>query len=404
MEIFKLFGSVLVETSGAESSLNKVDKQAKGLTDKIGGYIATAAKWGAAIFAAVSAAGAALIKEVNKTAEYGDMIDKQSQRLGFTARGYQEWDHALQHYGTSLSEVGKQIYDMYENVANGNEATIEALETLGITLYEAAALTPEELFEKVVQQLQGVADQGTRASLASTLFKGAAEKLNPVLNDTNESTQELKGHMEALNALMSDEEIANAEAYSDAMLDFHTAMDALGHSIGSAVMPTFTRFINWMTWTAIPAVNGFINDIITLIGYIGDGISAIGDFLSAGAEFLSHGFNGFDMTSIENGSFIDPSAFEVLPDFSKLPNSESYTSRSGGFSSGLDFVPFREGAVKVHYGEAILPKPEADAYRAGNGGGGGSTTINQYITAVPQTPVEFGAATAAAFERARWLP
>lgn len=81
----------------------------------------------------------------------------------------------------------------------------------------------------------------------------------------------------------------------------------------------------------------------------------------------------------------------------------------GAFATGLDYVPYDEFPARLHKGEAVLTADEAAAWRAGksfSGGGNqssqGATTINQYISAVPQTPVQLAAATAAYFEQARW--
>jgi hypothetical protein len=85
-----------------------------------------------------------------------------------------------------------------------------------------------------------------------------------------------------------------------------------------------------------------------------------------------------------------------------------------GAKCGMDYVPYDEYLVYLHKGEAVLTKEEATAWRAGkevasaentgdSGGGGGGVTVNQYIEAVAQTPVELASATAAYFEQARWI-
>lgn len=87
------------------------------------------------------------------------------------------------------------------------------------------------------------------------------------------------------------------------------------------------------------------------------------------------------------------------------------TSRGGGggggktpaplAASGIDFVPYNNFPAILHEREAVLTAAEADAWRRGVGGGGG-ITVNQYINAVAQTPVQLASATAAYFEQARW--
>ena len=71
-------------------------------------------------------------------------------------------------------------------------------------------------------------------------------------------------------------------------------------------------------------------------------------------------------------------------------------------ASGLNYVPRNNFPALLHEGEAVLTASEAKAWRKGNGGAGHGVTINQYINAPAQTPVQLASATAAYFEQARW--
>ena len=68
-------------------------------------------------------------------------------------------------------------------------------------------------------------------------------------------------------------------------------------------------------------------------------------------------------------------------------------------AKGLDYVPYNNFPATLHEGEAVLTASEANAWRRGIGSG---ITVNQYISAVAQTPVQLASATAAYFEQARW--
>ena len=76
------------------------------------------------------------------------------------------------------------------------------------------------------------------------------------------------------------------------------------------------------------------------------------------------------------------------------------------YATGLNYVPYDKFPAILHRGEAVLTAAEARAWRRDGIGGtpapAGSVVINQYIQTVPQTPVEFAAATEAYFEQARW--
>lgn len=94
---------------------------------------------------------------------------------------------------------------------------------------------------------------------------------------------------------------------------------------------------------------------------------------------------------------------------SALASAAANASRvAAGYGSyragGLDYVPYNGYPSILHRGEAVLTAAEADDWRRGRSGGSNSSgiTIIQNIEAVPQTPAEFAATTAAYFEQARW--
>ena len=70
-------------------------------------------------------------------------------------------------------------------------------------------------------------------------------------------------------------------------------------------------------------------------------------------------------------------------------------------ANGISYVPYDGYYALLHEGERVLTAEENKSY----GGGARNTsgiTIVQNIQAVPQTPAEFAASTAAYFEQARW--
>ena len=70
LEIFRLVGSVFVDTDKAEKSLKKTDKDAEGLGKRFISMVGTAAKFGAAVIGAATAAGGAMVALAENTREY----------------------------------------------------------------------------------------------------------------------------------------------------------------------------------------------------------------------------------------------------------------------------------------------------------------------------------------------
>jgi hypothetical protein len=99
----------------------------------------------------------------------------------------------------------------------------------------------------------------------------------------------------------------------------------------------------------------------------------------------------------------------------QIKSTANSRSIDGSNADGLYYVPFDGYISELHKGEAVLTATEAAAWRAGKNSESvtvtttqeqtskhSGITIVQNIQTVPQTPVEFAAATEAYFEQARW--
>ena len=107
MEIFKLFGSILVDSSDAEKSISKTTDKAETLGSKLSNGIKTAAKWAAGVVAGATAVGTAMVAAAKSTAQEMDVIDKASIRMGIAAESYQELAYAANLSGVEMSTMEK---------------------------------------------------------------------------------------------------------------------------------------------------------------------------------------------------------------------------------------------------------------------------------------------------------
>jgi hypothetical protein len=78
------------------------------------------------------------------------------------------------------------------------------------------------------------------------------------------------------------------------------------------------------------------------------------------------------------------------------------TGSTNSNANGISYVPYDGYYSVLHEGERVLTAEENKAYNSGATGNTSGITIIQNIQTVPQTPVEFAAATEAYFEQARW--
>jgi len=214
------------------------------LSGDLGGKLATAAKVGAAALAAVTAAAVgvttALVSNVREVAEYGDNIDKMSQKMGISANAYQEWDAVMRHSGTSMESLKVGMKTLANAVESGNDA----FQRIGITQEQIANMNQEELFAATIEGLQNVDDETERTYLAGQLLGRGATELGALLNMSAAETQAMKDRVHELGGVMSDESVKASAAFQDSLQDFNTAMTGVRNSLVTEFLPGFTTVMD----------------------------------------------------------------------------------------------------------------------------------------------------------------
>ena len=236
MNVFELMAKISIDTSGYTKSLDTAKKAA-----------GTVAKVGVAAFAAVGTAavgaGVKLVKETANVASYGDNIDKMSQKMGISAKAYQEWDAVMQHSGTSIDALKPSMKTM----ANQAQQGAEEFQKLGISQEEVKNLSQEDLFGRVIEGLQNMEEGTERTAIASKLLGRGATELGALLNTSAEDTQKMKDRVNELGGVMSDEAVKAAAKYQDQLQDMNTAVDGLKRNLLTGMMPAITTVMSGIT-------------------------------------------------------------------------------------------------------------------------------------------------------------
>lgn len=236
MNVFELMAKISIDTSGYTKSLDTAKKAA-----------GTVAKVGVAAFAAVGTAavgaGVKLVKETANVASYGDNIDKMSQKMGISAKAYQEWDAVMQHSGTSIDALKPSMKTM----ANQAQQGAEEFQKLGISQEEVKNLSQEDLFGRVIEGLQNMGEGTERTAIASKLLGRGATELGALLNTSAEDTQKMKDRVNELGGVMSDEAVKAAAKYQDQLQDMNTAIDGLKRNLLTGMMPAMTTVMSGIT-------------------------------------------------------------------------------------------------------------------------------------------------------------
>ena len=249
MELFKLFGSVMVDNKKANESIQKTDSLASKLGKGLGAGIKTAAKWGAGLVAGATVGGTALLGVANKSADTADRVDKLSQKVLMSRQGFQEWDHIMNQSGVSIESMQggmKKLNKMMTDAASGSEKSVGVFKSLGISMQELKTMTPEQAFERAVLALQKMPEGAQKAQLANELFGRSGSELAPIINATSEDVEQLRKDAHNLGLVMSDEAVDAGVLFGDTMADVKDSVSMAFVDIGTQVMPLLQTFAEWL--------------------------------------------------------------------------------------------------------------------------------------------------------------
>lgn len=276
LEIFKLFGSVFVDTEKAEESLQKTDKKAEGMGKTLLKGVGTAAKWGAGIATAAGAGVAALTGVAMKSAGVADNIDKMSQKIGISRTAYQELDFVMSQSGASVDslKVGmKTLTNQMQMAQDGSSTAMKAFDDLGLSFTDnnGKLKDQETMMFEAMSALQGMEDQTKKAALASDLFGKSGTEMMPMLNGATGSIEAMRQQAHDLGLILSDEVVDSGVQMTDTMDQLKRSLGTLGTNLGGAIMPVVQQFAQLII-DNLPMIQGMVQSLAPVLTGLLEGL------------------------------------------------------------------------------------------------------------------------------------
>ena len=242
VNLFKLVGSVFVDTDEANKSLQKTDKTASNVAAGIGKTVGAVAGVATAIIGTTTAVAGATMEVANDTAEAMDVIDKASIRMGISAESYQELAYAAGQCGVEMGTM---------------EAAAKKLEGKDINFDDAIASIME----------LGTAEE--RSAKATELFgKNIAYKLSPLIEQSGDDFDGLIQRANDLGLVMSGDAVKAGVEFRDLMSDLKQTFDSLKNQLGSAMIPMLNELLK-----------GILDNVPTIQSMIKQFLPPITDFM-----------------------------------------------------------------------------------------------------------------------------
>ena len=307
----KQLNSLESELKDSENALDKTGDEAKDTagdfddtkksTGELGEALAngfvTAAKAAAVAVAAIGTAAVAAVKGIvdaaAATAEYGDNVDKMSQKIGISAEAYQEWDFIMQHSGASVDSLQagmKTLSTVITDAGNGSASAAEKLAAVGLSIEDLQGKSGDEQLNMIITALQGMGEGADRTAAATDLLGKSATELGALLNTSAEDTEAMRQQVHDLGAVMSDDAVKASAGYQDSLQNLQTAITGAKNNLVADFLPAITEVMDGLT------------GVITGTGSVEDLAKGIEDF----ADQLG-----------ETADDIIEAAIKILPELSK---------------------------------------------------------------------------------------
>ena len=289
------------ETKEMSEQIEKSGKHAedaKGKFEKFKDTVAKVAKATAAAVTAIAGAAVACGKELwnlaNETAEYGDQIEKNSQKVGLSFEAYQKWDYAMKISGTDMASCTnglKTLTNKFDDALNGSKSATESFERLGISVSDLKGKSREEVFATVVKSLQNVKDETDKAALANDMFGKSGQNLIPLFNLTEEELAGLMQEAEDYGMVMDDSAVKASAAFEDSLNKMKSTFTGLKNNIMGQMLPSLTLVMDGLSDlmagnenAAENIKNGVAGLIDSITGMIPQAVSLISSIAGAVLE------------------------------------------------------------------------------------------------------------------------
>jgi hypothetical protein len=209
-----------VDASGFETGLNRLQSSVRSFAGAAGGILA-----GAFAFDK-------LMSGLNAAIQKGDQLQDLANKFGISASSLQKIGNAAELSGASLESVAAAMNKAAVNAQKavaGDEALAAGFSSLGLSVENLRAASPEDLLAAFSQALRSGAIAGQEFNLAVQLFGRSATDLIPTLSQDFQALGESMG-------VMSNQTIANLAAASDALKTFGNGVTLVFANIVNKIM------------------------------------------------------------------------------------------------------------------------------------------------------------------------
>ncbi|HUU96284.1 MAG TPA: hypothetical protein VM487_11135 [Phycisphaerae bacterium] len=208
--------------------------------------------------AATAAAAVGIAAVVRQTARFGDNLGKMAKRTGLSVTFLQKLQHAAELGGNSVEDMEKAVRRVAQaalDTDDGLETYARLFDRLGVNIHDTNGdmKDAETLFMETVSALGAVENSTERVAIATKLLGRSGTRILPMLADGMDGFNRSMQDAQATGGLLSDQDVRNAEEFSDQLYRAKRSIAGFGRGIAASLFPAlnagleeFTKKFNTM--------------------------------------------------------------------------------------------------------------------------------------------------------------
>jgi phage-related protein/predicted nucleic acid-binding Zn-ribbon protein len=240
----------------------------------------------------------------NADAEWNKNIDAALKQEGVIAKLKAQIAEVSQKHGNhkkelaSLNQKLAEATEKYRELENANGKNSEALDKLGIALYDENMQLRDSkiVMQEVIDALGKVSNETERDALAMQIFGKSAMELNPLIKAGGDELARLAEEAMKTGAVMSNDAVAGLDAFGDSIDSLKQSVTGIAGTMLNSLMPTLGPIIEGLKGLAVAAAtasktgdwSGFISGAVGMVEQIAAAATGmLPTFIKVGTQILT---------------------------------------------------------------------------------------------------------------------
>lgn len=252
---------------------SKAFGKTQGAAKAMAGGVAKAAKvFGAALAATTAAVGVFANETGQKLAD----TEQRARQFGMDTDVFQGFEYSMKKNGVERDQYIDGLQTLQERMVEALKEPGEMRDNfakLGITMGDLKKKNVGEVFKQMAGNAHMLGTEAEQTKMGLDMLGGEGGKIMAAMAKEGIAGMEADfSEAQKLGAIATEDQIKNAMKYQDSVHQMAAAWDAIKQTIGNAVMPVVTKFMD--------TINKWLKENPEAIQKVGDAVKKVADSVS----------------------------------------------------------------------------------------------------------------------------